>query len=74
MEICSVLIIPSEFLLFFFFFFLVKNGEHYENKNIWDLIPVMVITKTKLALEKPYFLIFCFGFDCVFFTTSATGL
>lgn len=47
MEICSVLMIPSEF-----FFFPVKNGEHYENKNTGHLIPVMVITKTKLALEN----------------------
>lgn len=70
MEICSVLMIPSEF----HFFFSVKNGEHYENKNFGHLIPVMAITKTKLALEKTYVLIFCSGFDCVFFTTSALSL
>lgn len=58
MEICSVLLIPSEFSPPS-----VKNGEQYENKNIWDLIPVMVITKTKLALENIYFLKLIFSFS-----------
>lgn len=52
------------------FLFPVQNGEHYENKNIWDLIPVMIITKSKPALEKIYFLklIFCvFHHICTWF-------
>lgn len=59
MEIDSVLLIPSKFLGVFS----VKNGEHYESKNICDLIPVMVIIKTKLALEKIYFLRLIFSFS-----------
>lgn len=59
MEVCSALLIPSEFL----FFFPVKNGEQYKNKNVVDLIPLMVITKTKLACEKFYFLKLIFSFS-----------
>lgn len=62
-----------------FFFSSVKNGEQYENKTIGDLIPVMVITKTKLALEKIYFLKLIFSFSVLvlivyFDCTSALGL
>lgn len=57
MEMSLLLLIPGVG------FFPVKNGEHYENKNIGDLIPVMVITKTKLALEKKYFLKPIFSFS-----------
>lgn len=64
MEIYLVLLIPSEL---FFFFFSVKNGEHYERRNIGDLIPVMCITKTKPALQKIYFLKLIFSFSGFFF-------